>query len=72
MANGGPRTKQEALRLVASRVADGLEQDSLAEDLLPGVRMSPAQRDRVEDAVTEIARRLRLIGVSRTDPGEGS
>jgi hypothetical protein len=70
MADGGPRTKNEALRAVAGIMATRLEKAILVEELFPGVKMTPAQRDRVEDAMEEIARRLRLIGAGRSEKEE--
>jgi hypothetical protein len=72
MADGGPRTKQEALRAVAGIMADRLETAIMIEDLFPGVKMTPAQRDRAGDAMSEIVRRLRVIGRIRTDKEEES
>jgi hypothetical protein len=61
MATEGPRTKGEALVQVASEIADRLEDNSYG-PMLTGVKMSPAQRERVSEAVDEVIRRLRAMG----------
>lgn len=70
--NEGPRTKGEALRMVAAEVAGWLEDDENASTFFPRVKMSVPQRERISDAVDEVTRRLRLMGTSKGSGGEES
>lgn len=65
MATSGPRSKTEALGIVAAALADQLDQSDTW-DLFGDVKMTPVQRQRAEEAMAEAARRLRLL--DRRDP----
>lgn len=65
MASSGPRSKTEAMSDLVRIVTGWLADEDLA-GLYPGVKMTPVQRQRVEDAVTELTRRLRLL--DKRDP----